>query len=263
MRFADRWSGCRIARHPRRPKKMVGGVAGPHDDDAAEVLYASLTDSVRRLVDATIRSQADFDGVASAKAKIDAAADELSSSVIPGSFGGVQLDASGNPPRAWGQRGHRTAQRVGAAARRTPGIRRQGLGRGDAGGAAYEGPPGHVHGGICALLLDHVLGGATAHKPGRPAVTGTLTLRYESGDTAGTCSGRGARRPDRGCEDLRGRAPVDGRRDHSARGSGLHSSADSVTPPLSGSGCCLPHGHRSQWVLATKEADDCARHPVR
>jgi uncharacterized protein (TIGR00369 family) len=44
-------------------------------------------------------------------------------------------------------------------------------------GAPYEGPPGHVHGGVAALVLDHVLG-ATAHRPGSPAFTGTLTLRY-------------------------------------------------------------------------------------
>jgi acyl-coenzyme A thioesterase PaaI-like protein len=47
-------------------------------------------------------------------------------------------------------------------------------------GAAYEGPPGHVHGGVCALILDHVLG-AAVHQPGRPAVTGTLTTRYRHG----------------------------------------------------------------------------------
>jgi acyl-coenzyme A thioesterase PaaI-like protein len=51
-------------------------------------------------------------------------------------------------------------------------------------GAAYEGPPGHVHGGVCALILDHVLG-ATAHRPGEPAVTGTLTLRYVRGTPLG------------------------------------------------------------------------------
>jgi len=44
-------------------------------------------------------------------------------------------------------------------------------------GAPYEGPPGHVHGGVCSLILDHVLG-ATAHRPLRPAYTGTLILRY-------------------------------------------------------------------------------------
>jgi acyl-coenzyme A thioesterase PaaI-like protein len=51
-------------------------------------------------------------------------------------------------------------------------------------GAAYEGPPGHVHGGVCSLILDHVLG-ATAHLPGKPAVTGTLTLRYLRGTPLG------------------------------------------------------------------------------
>jgi hypothetical protein len=51
-------------------------------------------------------------------------------------------------------------------------------------GAAYEGPAGHVHGGVCALVLDHVLG-ATAHQPGRPAVTGTLTIRYLRGTPLG------------------------------------------------------------------------------
>lgn len=51
-------------------------------------------------------------------------------------------------------------------------------------GAAYEGPPGHVHGGVCAMVLDHVLG-ATAHKPGRPAYTGTLRIRFLRGTPLG------------------------------------------------------------------------------
>jgi acyl-coenzyme A thioesterase PaaI-like protein len=34
------------------------------------------------------------------------------------------------------------------------------------------------------MLLDHVLG-ATAHKPGSPAVTGTLTVRYLRGTRLG------------------------------------------------------------------------------
>ncbi|MCV7020345.1 PaaI family thioesterase [Mycolicibacterium aichiense] len=157
------------------------GMSAPHDDDAVQALYASLTNSVRRLVDVTIRSQADLDGIASAKAKIDAAADELGSSMIPGSFG-VQLDPSGSP-RAWGNAviGLRNALAPPLV------VHRESDGSVWAEvtlGAAYEGPPGHVHGGICALLLDHVLG-ATAHKPGRPAFTGTLTLRYESGTRLG------------------------------------------------------------------------------
>jgi len=44
-------------------------------------------------------------------------------------------------------------------------------------GAAYEGPPGHVHGGVAALVLDHILG-AAASSPEKPRLTGTITLRY-------------------------------------------------------------------------------------
>lgn len=45
-------------------------------------------------------------------------------------------------------------------------------------GIAYQGPPGCVHGGISALLLDHTLGVANA-RAGSSGVTGTLSLRYE------------------------------------------------------------------------------------
>lgn len=51
-------------------------------------------------------------------------------------------------------------------------------------GAAYEGPTGLVHGGIGALILDHVLG-ATA-KSVASSFTGTLTLRYRRGTPLGT-----------------------------------------------------------------------------
>lgn len=151
------------------------------ETEVPETLYASLTDSVRRLVDATIRSRADLDKITSAKAKIDAAADELSQSLIPGSFG-VQQSLNGQS-LAWGNAviGLRNALAPPVV------VHHESDGRVWADvtlGAAYEGPAGHVHGGICALLLDHILG-ATAHKPGRPAVTGTLTLRYEAGTRLG------------------------------------------------------------------------------
>jgi acyl-coenzyme A thioesterase PaaI-like protein len=44
-------------------------------------------------------------------------------------------------------------------------------------GLPYQGPPGCVHGGISALLLDHTLGVAN-HWAGESGMTGTLTLRY-------------------------------------------------------------------------------------
>ncbi len=144
-------------------------------------LYKSLTDSVRRLVDFTIRSQCDAATIESARAKIDAAAAELGHALIPRSFG-VQQEISG-ATLAWGN------AVIGLRNALAPPLD---VHHDDDGtvwaettlGAAYEGPSGQVHGGICALLLDHVLG-ATAHKPGQPAVTGTLTIRYEKGTALG------------------------------------------------------------------------------
>ena len=44
-------------------------------------------------------------------------------------------------------------------------------------GMPYQGPPGYVHGGISALLLDHTLGVAN-HWAGTSGMTAELTLRY-------------------------------------------------------------------------------------
>lgn len=41
-------------------------------------------------------------------------------------------------------------------------------------GAAYEGPPGHAHGGLVAAMFDELLGFALLS----PSFTGTLTVRY-------------------------------------------------------------------------------------
>lgn len=46
-------------------------------------------------------------------------------------------------------------------------------------GAAYEGPPGNVHGGFVAAAFDEVLG-AVQSVSGQPGMTGTLTVRYRS-----------------------------------------------------------------------------------
>lgn len=45
-------------------------------------------------------------------------------------------------------------------------------------GMAYQGPPGCVHGGVSALLLDHALGVANDWGSGPSGMTGTLALRY-------------------------------------------------------------------------------------
>ena len=145
-------------------------------------LYGPLTDSLRRLIDLSIRTEADPATVTAAKAKIDSAANDLSTSVSPGSFGVRQ--SGDHQPKTWGN------VLIGLRNPIAPPLVVQHGNDGQAWaeltlGAAYEGPAGHVHGGVCALILDHVLA-ATAHQPGRPAVTGTLCVRYLRGTPLGS-----------------------------------------------------------------------------
>lgn len=144
------------------------------DAEHDRALYEPLTQSVRHLVDLTIRSEADDDAVRRAHELIDEAAALLGSRVTPGSFG-VRTDAAGRP-MPWGN------VAIGLRNPIAPplDVRRDADGRATADlvlGAPYEGPPGQVHGGVCALVLDHVLG-ATAHHRHQTAFTGTLTIRY-------------------------------------------------------------------------------------
>jgi len=137
-------------------------------------VYGPMADSIRRLIDVSIRTQADPATVAAAISKIDGAADELSTSLQPGPFG-VQHTPDGQSI-AWGNAviGLRNPIAPPLVVSEDP----DGLVWSEfVLGAAYEGPPEHAHGGVCALILDHVLG-AAAHRPGRPVYTGTLTLRY-------------------------------------------------------------------------------------
>ncbi len=144
-------------------------------------IYGPLAHSVRRLIDATIRTQADPAAVAAANEKINEATARLSTALIPNSFGVQQTDDG--QTMAWGN------VMIGLRNPIAPPLVVHHHGADSvfadfALNAAYEGPPGHVHGGVCAMVLDHVLG-ATAHKPGKPAYTGTLTVRFRRGTRLG------------------------------------------------------------------------------
>ena len=84
-------------------------------------------------------------------------------------------------------------------------------------GGAYEGPPGWVHGGICALVLDHILGEAASDGLTKPKFTGTITLRYLRGTPLGplraeaSSSGRKASRRSPGLSQRRRRRDRGGR----------------------------------------------------
>lgn len=163
------------------PSRTICAVTSNAEIAELESVYGSLTDSVRRLIDATLRTQAEPAALAAAQEKIDCATAELSTALMPSSFG-VQQGSDGQT-MIWGNVvvGLRNPVAPPLVIHHEP----DGQVRADfVLGAAYEGPPGYVHGGMCAMVLDHVLG-ATAHKPGRPAYTGTLTLRYLRGTPLG------------------------------------------------------------------------------
>ena len=137
-------------------------------------VYQPLAESVRELIDATIRTEVDGDTVAAVRAEIDAATAKLRSLQTDGPFG-VQYTTGGDR-MAWGN------PVIGIRNPIAPPltILRDADGRVWTEfhlGAAYEGPPGHVHGGVAALVLDHILGeGATDGLS--PRFTGTITMRY-------------------------------------------------------------------------------------
>ncbi|WP_343599256.1 PaaI family thioesterase [Mycobacterium sp.] len=137
-------------------------------------IYEPLTRSVRELVDATIRTEVGADAVAAAKAEIDSATARLRSAQLDTAFG-VRYLASGER-MAWGN---------AVIGLRNPIAPPLVIEHDDSGrawcdfslGAAYEGPPGHVHGGVAALVLDHLLGEAASDGV-NPRFTGTISLRY-------------------------------------------------------------------------------------
>lgn len=144
------------------------------DLERLRAIYEPLTRSVRELIDATIRTEVDAESVAAAKAEIDSATARLQSRQLDGTFG-VRYLASGEQ-MAWGNVVIGTRNPIAPPLV----INRDATGRTWCDfdlGAAYEGPPGHVHGGVAALVLDHVLGEA-ASDGFSPRLTGTISLRY-------------------------------------------------------------------------------------
>ena len=143
--------------------------------DRLQNLYGPLADAVRELIDATVRTQAD-------EAAINAAANAVRS-VTEG------LRPLGE--QGWNALRHEDTGRPllftnPAAGQRNPiappmRIHHEPDGRCRSEftlGAAYEGPPGTVHGGIAALVLDQLLGEAATSGLTMPKFTGTISLRY-------------------------------------------------------------------------------------
>ncbi|MGH3413827.1 MAG: PaaI family thioesterase [Marmoricola sp.] len=147
-------------------------------------VFGGLADSVRALAEASLRTTVDPEVAADVRRDVDALTARLTKSRIDGSFG-VQLTRSGHV------RGHGNAV-VGLRNPVAVPLRIEHSKEGRAWSsfelnALYEGPPGMVHGGVAALVLDQVFGEAAA-AGGTPGMTGTLSLRYRRNTPLGTCS---------------------------------------------------------------------------
>lgn len=163
---------------------MTGYVQDDIPDEELErqrALYGPFTQAVRELLDATIRTLVDDDEIRRAQAEIEAVTARLRAHQLEGSYG-VRFGRAGRG-RPWGN----TVVGLRNAAAPPLVIEHDDTGRAWADfhlGAAYEGPPTLVHGGVSAMILDQMLGEA-AGAGGKPGMTGTLTLTYRRGTPLG------------------------------------------------------------------------------
>lgn len=155
---------------------------------AQEVAYADLADAVRGLVDATVRTLATNEEAAEVAAQVRALTASLLEHAQDGPLGlqvcsDGRLRDHGNP--AIGMRNPVAPPLVITYADdKASASCRFEL------GAAYEGPPGHVHGGIIAMVLDQILGNVAALR-GKPGLTAYLNLTYRQRTPLGPLSCEG------------------------------------------------------------------------
>lgn len=137
-------------------------------------VYGTLAQRTREFIDATMHTTVPDAVIEEVSAALESLTDQLRKEADPGPLG-VQIDHDGstrNPGNA--VVGLRNPIAPPLVVETTP------EGTATASfhlGAAYEGPPTLVHGGVSALILDQVLGEAAA-AGGAPGMTGRLDLTY-------------------------------------------------------------------------------------
>jgi acyl-coenzyme A thioesterase PaaI-like protein len=157
-------------------------VISTEEYERQRALYGPLTQAIRKLIDASLHTEADEDAVRDAQAAIESATEQLDRSrrsvTAP-----LRHEGTGRP-LAWAN------PAIGLRNAIAPPmiIHHEDDGRCWSEftlSAAYEGPPGWVHGGISALVLDHILGEAASDGLTLPKFTGTISLRYLRGTPLG------------------------------------------------------------------------------
>ena len=166
----------------RRLEKWEGQQVSAEEFDRLQNLYGPLAEAVRGLIDATVRTEADESTIARAAASVRAVTESLRPLSEKG-WNALRHADTGrpllftNPAAGW--RNPIAPPMVihhGADERCWSDFTL---------GAAYEGPPGMAHGGVAALVLDHLLGEAASGGLTKPKFTGTISLRYLRGTPLG------------------------------------------------------------------------------
>jgi acyl-coenzyme A thioesterase PaaI-like protein len=148
----------------------------PEDEYAEQdAAHGALARAVARLVEASVLTEVPLDDVRAMTAEVEDLAARLEAQATEGSLGSVVV---GQGVRNHGNavRGLRNPFAV-ASGEHQRWIEDDRLWFRFRLGAAYEGPPHHVHGGVLALVLDQALGEAAAVFGG-PGMTGRLTVHF-------------------------------------------------------------------------------------
>jgi acyl-coenzyme A thioesterase PaaI-like protein len=137
-------------------------------------VLGALAQRTRELIDASLHTTVDHETVEEVTAALEVLTEKLRKESDPG-FLGVKIGPDGSG------RNHGNAV-VGLRNPFAPPLKVEKTKEGTAFaafhlGAAYEGPPSLVHGGVSALILDQMLGEAAA-AGGAPGMTGRLDLTY-------------------------------------------------------------------------------------
>ena len=161
------------------------GVISADEYERVSALHQPLAAAVRRLIDASLHSGADAETIQEARRAIDEISETLEQTptdrprILRHEESGlpvvwrnpaVGLHNPLAPPMITHHEGDRCWTEFSL-------------------GPMYEGPPGLVHGGICALLLDQLLGEAATSQLSKPRFTGTITLKYLRGTPLGALRG--------------------------------------------------------------------------
>ena len=163
--------------------KIPYEVMSADEHDRLAALWGPLTDDVRELIRLALRTDADPDSIDAARTAIRTANDVLRSKQ-PDESQVVRYSVEGRPV-VWSNAviGLRNAIAPPLTVHHDDDATR--CWSEFTLNSAYEGPPGLVHGGVCALVLDHVLGEAASGGLTKPLFTGTLTVRFVRGTPLG------------------------------------------------------------------------------